>query len=185
MRDGGRCQIEFVRNGLKRQFTFLPKSFDSSAQGLIHKLKKYMQIAFTSSLFCLSGAHNNHCVSSAIGGWPQGSAFSSRASTFRSQVPEPDRRKSTRCGIPNRVPNVRFSPPGSSGKTWRPCASSAHQIPSPRSRPICQEIPPSVTSPTTSRPRLRSITGRQGTRVNSWAFSTRAYRPDASCIASR
>ena len=36
--------------------------------------------------------------------------------------------------------------------------------PGGRSRPICQEIPPSVTRPTISRPRLRAITGRQGDR---------------------
>jgi len=38
--------------------------------------------------------------------------------------------------------------------------------------------PAAVMSQITSRPRLRSITGHQGTRMNSLAFSTRAQRPE-------
>ncbi|HEX5864507.1 MAG TPA: DEAD/DEAH box helicase family protein [Casimicrobiaceae bacterium] len=57
-------------------------------------------------------------------------------------------------------------------------------IPRLRLRPNSQEMSLPRTRPATSRPSSRSMTGRQGTRVNSRECSMSAYLPEASCRVS-
>lgn len=58
-------------------------------------------------------------------------------------------------------------------------------IPSPRCRPSSHEMPSPRTRPETCLPSAFSMTGRQGTRVNSRDRSTKAYFPLTSCTDCR